>query len=150
MDHWRVRGVADMGGCAVVNTVDQVLRRGLAALLFCSMFVTGLPLQAAEPAQDNGDGSRFVWLVLKRSGMEFDYLPADHFAESPKFRVVEHGLQDTGDVAWWPHFMAIYDPNFPRARELPEDVAIVTAGGPRSLSKLEEELGPATFYRYRK
>jgi hypothetical protein len=101
-------------------------------------------------AEEDADGSRFVWLVLKRSGMEFDYLSADHFAESPKFRPIEHGMQDTGDVAWWPHFMAIYDPNFPRARELPADVAIITAQGPRSLAKLEEDLGPAVFYRYRK
>ena len=46
--------------------------------------------------------------------------------------------------------MAIYDPNFPRARELPPDVAIVTAHGPLSLTKLEEDMGPAVFYRYRK
>jgi hypothetical protein len=130
------------------------LKRGLAALVLA--LLAGIaPAQAAEPnaaypAEENADGSRFVWLVLKRSGMEFDYLPADHFAESPKFKPVEHGLQGAGDVAWWPHFMAIYDPNFPKARELPDDVAIITAQGPRSLARLEEELGPAVFYRYRK
>lgn len=133
---------------------DQMIRGALCALL--AALLAGLaPAQAADPGpayppEENADGSRFVWLVLKRSGMEFDYLPADHFAESPKFRPIEHGLQDTGDVAWWPHFMALYDPNFPKARGLPPDVAIVTAQGPRSLSKLEEELGPAVFYRYRK
>ena len=107
---------------------------------------SGLPFTAEE----NADGARFVWYVLQRSGMEFDYLPADHFPESPNFRVIEHGLQDAGDVAWWPHLMAIYDPNFPKARELPLDVAIVTAKGPLSLSKLEEKMGPAIFYRYGK
>ena len=101
-------------------------------------------------AQENADGARFVWYVLQRSGMEFDYLPADHFPESSSFKVIEHGLQDAGDVAWWPRMMAIYDPNFPKARELPLDVAIVTARGPLSLTKLEEEMGPAVFYRYRK
>ena len=101
-------------------------------------------------AQENADGARFVWYVLQRSGMEFDYLPADHFPESPNFTVIEHGLQDTGDVAWWPRMLAIYDPNFPKARELPPDVAIVTARGALSLTKLEEEMGPAIFYRYRK
>jgi hypothetical protein len=101
-------------------------------------------------AQENADGARFVWYVLQRSGMEFDYLPADHFAESPNFAVIEHGLQNSGDVAWWPRMMAIYDPDFPKARELPLDVAIVTAKGPLSLTKLEEEMGPAIFYRYRK
>jgi hypothetical protein len=101
-------------------------------------------------AQENADGARFVWYVLQRSGMEFDYLPADHFPESPNFTVIEHGLQDTGDVAWWPRMLAIYDPNFPKARELPLDVAIVTARGALSLTKLEEEMGPAIFYRYRK
>ncbi|HWA13118.1 MAG TPA: hypothetical protein VHA15_08495 [Burkholderiales bacterium] len=130
------------------------LKRAAIALLV-GLLAGSSPGWAAEsnppyPAEENADGSRFVWLVLKRSGMEFDYLPADHFAESPRFRPIEHGMQDTGDVAWWPHFMAIYDPNFPRARELPPDVAIITAQGPRSLAKLEEELGPATFYRYRK
>ena len=107
---------------------------------------SGLPFTAEE----NADGARFVWYVLQRSGMEFDYLPADHFPESPSFRVIEHGLQDTGDVAWWPHLMAIYDPNFPKARELPLDVAIVTAKGPLSLTRLEEKMGPAIFYRYGK
>ncbi len=45
--------------------------------------------------------------------------------------------------------MAIYDSNFPKARELPEDVAIVTARGPLSLTNLEQEMGPAIFYRYK-
>lgn len=101
-------------------------------------------------AQENADEARFVWYVLQRSGMEFDYLPAEHFPESPTFTLIEHGLQDTGDVAWWPHMMAIYDPNFPKARELPLDVAIVTERGALSLTKLEEEMGHAVFYRCRK
>lgn len=133
--------------------VDQA-RRAAATLLVGLLAGLG-SVQAAEsnPAsagEDAADGSRFVWQVLTRSGMAFDYLPVDHFSESPKFRPIEHGMQDTGDVAWWPHFMAIYDPNFPRARQLPLDVAIITEQGPRSLARLEEELGPAVFYRYRK
>jgi hypothetical protein len=107
---------------------------------------SGLPFTPEE----NADGARFVWYVLGRSGMKFDYVPAGNFAESPDFTLVEHGLQDAGDVAWWPGMMAIYDPNFPRARELPDDVAIVTAKGPLSLTTLESERGPAVFYRYRK
>ena len=118
----------------------------LALLPLSAIADSGLPFTPEE----NADGARFVWYVLQRSGMEFDYLPADHFPESPTFTVIEHGLQDTGDVAWWPRMMAIYDPNFPKARELPLDVAIVTAGGPLSLTRLEEKMGPATFYRYRK
>ncbi len=119
-------------------------------------FLALLPLSANADsnlpftAQENADGARFVWYVLQRSGMEFDYLPADLFPESSSFKVIEHGLQDAGDVAWWPRMMAIYDPNFPKARELPLDVAIVTAHGPLSLTKLEEQMGPAVFYRYRK
>ena len=118
----------------------------LALLPLSAIADSGLPFTPEE----NADGARFVWYVLQRSSMEFDYLPADHFPESPNFAVIEHGLQDTGDVAWWPRMMAIYDPNFPKARELPLDVAIVTAGGPLSLTRLEEKMGPATFYRYRK
>ena len=100
-------------------------------------------------AEENADGARFVWYVLNRSNMKFDYLPTAHFAESPNFRPVEHGLQQSGDVAWWPQMIAIYDSNFPKARELPADVAIVTAKGPLSLTKLEQEMGPAVFYRYK-
>ena len=118
----------------------------LALLPLSAIADSGLPFTPEE----NADGARFVWYVLQRSSMEFDYLPADHFPESPNFAVIEHGLQDTGDVAWWPRMMAIYDPNFPKARELPLDVAIVTAHGPLSLTKLEEQMGPAVFYRYRK
>jgi hypothetical protein len=119
-------------------------------------FIAFLPLSASADsglpftAEENADGARFVWYVLQRSGMEFDYLPADHFPESPRFRAIEHGLQEAGDVAWWPNLIAIYDPNFPKARELPLDVAIVTAKGPLSLTKLEEKMGPAIFYRYEK
>ncbi len=118
----------------------------LALLPLSAIADSGLPFTPEE----NADGARFVWYVLQRSSMEFDYLPSDHFPESPNFAVIEHGLQDTGDVAWWPRMMAIYDPNFPKARELPLDVAIVTAHGPLSLTKLEERMGPAVFYRYRK
>ena len=118
----------------------------LAVLPLSANADSGLPFTAEE----NADGARFVWYVLQRSGMEFDYLPADHFPESPYFTVIEHGLQDAGDVAWWPQLMAIYDPNFPKARELPLDIALVTAKGPLSLTKLEENMGPAIFYRYGK
>lgn len=126
---------------------NRVKHAAVALLLAC---MTSAQAAESTPADDRADGSRFVWQVLKRSGMEFDYLTVDHFPESPKFHPIEHGLQESADVAWWPHFMAIYDPNFPRARELPLDVAIITESGPRSLAKLEEELGPAVFYRYRK
>lgn len=34
-------------------------------------------------AEENADGARFVWYVLNRSDMKFDYLSADHFSESP-------------------------------------------------------------------
>lgn len=134
---------------------NQVKSRRLARIVLLALVMgisspapgdSGLPFTAEE----NADGAKFVWYVLNRSDMRFDYLPADHFAESPNFRPVEHGLQKSGDVAWWPHMMAIYDSNFPKARELPDDVAIVTAQGPRSLTKLEEEMGPAIFYRYKK
>lgn len=96
-------------------------------------------------AEENADGARFVWYVLNRSDMKFDSLPTEHFAESPNFRTVEHGLQKSGDVVWWPQMMAIYDFNFPKARELPSDVAIVTAKGPLSLTNLEQEMGSAIF-----
>ena len=67
----------------------------LAFLPLCANADSGLPFTAEE----NADGARFVWYVLQRSGMEFEYLPADHFPESPNFAVIEHGVQDTGDVA---------------------------------------------------
>ncbi len=122
-----------------MDHINQV-RRNARALL-AAMFIgfsgmafgdAGLPFTAEE----NADGAKFVWYVLNRSDMKFYYLPADHFTESPNFAPVEHGLQRSGDVAWWPHMMAIYDSNFPKARELPEDVAIVTAKGPLSLTRL--------------
>jgi len=131
------------------NQVKRFARAVLAAMVIgtsCTAFGdSGLPFSAEE----NADGAKFVWYVLNRSDMKFDYLPADHFTESPNFTPVEHGLQRSGDVAWWPHMMAIYDSNFPKARELPEDVAIVTAKGPLSLTRLEEQMGPAVFYRYK-
>ena len=135
MDHFnQVRHIA----CAVLAAT--------AIGVSCPAFSdAGLPFTAEE----NVDGAKFVWYVLNRSDMKFDYLPADHFTESPNFTPVEHGLQRSGDVAWWPHMMAIYDSNFPKARELPEDVAIVTAKGPLSLTALEQQMGPAVFYRHK-
>lgn len=134
---------------AYFHQAGRVLRLCcLLALCWCATAAyadRGLPFTE----QENADGARFVWYVLGRSDMKFDYLPADHFPESPDFTPVEHGLQRSGDVAWWPHLMAIYDATFAQARELPADVAIITAQGPRSLTVLEQEMGPATFYRYR-
>lgn len=129
---------------------SPLLRNWIIAFLVFLPLSTNADSNLPFTAQENADGARFVWYVLQRSGMEFDYLPADDFPESPNFTVIEHGLQDTGDVAWWPRMMAIYDPNFPKARELPLDVAIVTARGALSLTRLEEEMGHAIFYRYRK
>ncbi len=129
---------------------SSILRTWIVACLAFLPLSTNADGNLPFTAEENADGARFVWYVLQRSSMEFEYLPTDHFPESPRFTAIEHGLQDTGDVAWWPHMMAIYDPNFPKARELPLDVAIVTAKGPLSLTKLEEEMGPAVFYRYRK
>jgi len=151
------RIVASPGRCRL--PVQGPFHR-LSRLAFASALLLGLVLLAPHPAsadsnlpftaEENADGARFVWYVLKRSGMAFDYVPAASFQESPSFRPIEHGLQGTGDVAWWPQMMAIYDANFARARELPEDVSLVTASGPRSLKTMEEELGPARFYRYKR
>lgn len=137
-----------------MDHLHQMKCRRIARAFFAAMVIgiscpafgdASLPFSAEE----NADGAKFVWYVLNRSDMKFEYLPADHFAESPNFTPVEHGLQRSGDVAWWPAMMAIYDSNFPRARELPQDVAIITAKGPLSLTRLEQEMGPAVFYRYK-
>ena len=86
------------------------------------------------------DGSRFVWFLLDRAGVPFEYLPAGEFPASPRWEPVPRERRLAGDVAWWKGFVALY-------RGEPPGGEVSTAAGPRRLEDLEAQRGPARFLR---
>lgn len=94
-------------------------------------------------AAQNADGARYVWFVYGKTGSKYSYLPAGRLPASERLRPAPGNVPRTGDVAWWPDFMAIYaGPGAPDAANL------VTAGGRLSLAELERRYGPVKWYRY--
>ena len=97
---------------------------------------------------ENGDGSRFVWVIYSRAGYPFPYTSAGNLPLSPAFRTVPDNLPQAGDVAWWPGFVAIAGAveRDAQSRRLPPPV--FTADGPRSLAELEAKWGKVRWYRF--
>ncbi len=94
-----------------------------------------LPFTRAE----NLDGARFVWFVHKETGFPYAYTPAKDFPPTGEFREIPRDSARTGDVAWWPGFMAIYS-------GLP-DQTLVTAEGALGLDSLALVKGQPRFFR---
>ena len=92
-------------------------------------------------AADDADGARFVWFIYGRTGLEYPYVPAKDLPRSPRFERVPRGKGQAGDVAWWPAFVALYDPSTPNGE-------LMTARGKQSLAKLEAKYGPVTFFQF--
>ena len=90
-------------------------------------------------AEQDADGARFVWFVLNETGFPRPYEPCKDIPKSQYYREVSEPR--TGDIAWWPSFMATYD-----SRQ-PPDSNILAARGFLSLKELESKLGPAKFFR---
>jgi len=85
------------------------------------------------------DSARFVWFVFGKAKQIYDYIPVKDFPEDRQFRVVtarEPAL--SGDIAWWPNFVGIFDK---------ERRAIMTGTAMMPLTTLEKQRGPAHFFR---
>jgi len=94
-----------------------------------------LPFSQAE----NVDGAKFVWYVLGRSGFAYPYIPADSFPTSGEFRRVAPDSARAGDVAWWPHFVAIYSGA--------PDSLLVLVGEQQKITLVMARRGRPEFYR---
>jgi len=90
--------------------------------------------RAVVPRADDGAG--YVWTVFCRSGLTYSYIPASQFPLSPRFEEV--AKPQTGDVAWWPQYVAIY---------VAQNASVITAGGYTQVASLGGS-GPR-FFRMR-
>ena len=52
------------------------------------------------------DGAEYVWRVFCSSGLRYSYIPASQFPTSSRFEEVK--TPQTGDIAWWPEYVAIF------------------------------------------
>lgn len=109
----------------------------------CLHAAAALALTAALPfaEEENRDGARFLWLLLTRADIAYEYMPARDFPASPRWEPVPARRRRSGDVAWWRDFVALYTGRGAGGADLG------TAAGPRRLADLEREKGPARFLR---
>lgn len=89
---------------------------------------------ASTPRTD--DGAEYVWTVFCRSGLTYSYIPASQFPLSPRFEEVDK--PQTGDIAWWPEYVAIY---------VAQNSSVITRGGYSQVASLGGS-GPR-FFRMR-
>lgn len=87
-------------------------------------------------AQRTDDGSEYVWRVFCRSGLTYSFIPASQFPLSPRF--VEVDKPQTGDIAWWPQYVAIY---------VAQNASVISAGGYTRVAELGGE--QPRFFRMR-
>lgn len=94
--------------------MGEVVRKIVLALL--SFTVCAFPAGASLPnpsapirvaaVSRADDGSEYVWRVFCKSGLTYSFIPASQFPLSPRFEEVAQ--PQTGDIAWWPQYVAIY------------------------------------------
>ena len=107
------------------------------------------------PAEDDRDGSQFVWRAFERAGVSYPYVDKTEFErlnrrQDGPFQVVREGRPRPGDVGVGqgsPRVpMMIADPEADRAWDIEADSDAITACGPhRSLNVGD----PATWFRFR-
>lgn len=118
-------------------------------LLAVSMFATlAIPTAAAIPAaqapqmaalsRQHDDGSEYVWRVFCNSGLKYGFIPASQFPNSPRFEEV--ATPQTGDIAWWPEFVAIF---------VAQNQSLITQAGMIKLADLNGDGSHPHFYRMR-
>lgn len=125
------RGV--MAGKAVSALMAFALAMAPAA---ASLPSPGTPTTAFSAPRTTDDGADYVWTVFCRSGLTYSYIPASQFPLSPRFEEV--AKPQTGDIAWWPEYVAIY---------VAQNASVITRGGYTQLASLGAS-GPR-FFRMR-
>lgn len=85
---------------------------------------------------DDRDDAGYVWHVFCNSGLRYTYMPASEFPSSTRFQQVDH--PQTGDIAWWPSFVGIYNGN---------GAQVITATGFYKLADLSAVISAPKYYR---
>lgn len=121
------------------------MRRFLLAATVLTAFV--FPATAAIPSnpapqmaalRQHDDGAEYVWRVFCVSGLRYSYIPASQFPASSRFEQVT--TPQTGDIAWWPEFVAIFNS---------QNSTYITQYGFLKLAELSVEGTQPKYYRMR-
>ena len=132
---------------ALNNTVVGIMmRRFLFALTSVTMIAN--PVLAAIPAtpapqvaslsRRHDDGAEYVWRVFCNSGLKYSFIPASQFPASPRFEEVT--APQTGDIAWWPEYVAIF---------VAQNQSLITQAGLVKLTDLSQDGNRPHFFRMR-
>jgi hypothetical protein len=99
---------------------------------------TGPQAQLASLGRHHDDGSEYVWRVFCNSGLKYSFIPASQFPSSERFEEVT--APQTGDIAWWPEFVAIF---------VAQNQSLITQAGMVKLADLSTDGSHPHFYRMR-
>lgn len=122
------------------------MRRYIFAFATAALTATVAPSIAAIPdaaapqvtsIAQRDDGAEYVWRVFCSSGLRYSYIPASRFPSSPRFEEV--AKPQTGDIAWWPGYVAIF---------VAQNNQLITSRGFVTLADLSSE-GSPRYYRMR-
>ena len=94
--------------------------------------------QVAAVARHHDDGSEYVWRVFCNSGLKYSFLSASQIPTSTRFEEVN--APQTGDIAWWPEFVAIF---------VAQNQSLITQAGMVKLADLSADGARPHFYRMR-
>jgi hypothetical protein len=122
------------------------MRRFLLAVAALATFA--VPVLAAIPAapaaqlaslgRRHDDGAEYIWRVFCNSGLRYGFIPASQFPSSSRFEEV--ATPQTGDIAWWPEFVAIF---------VAPNQSLITQSGMIKLADLSADGSRPHFYRMR-
>lgn len=94
--------------------------------------------QIAAYGRQSDDGSDYVWRVFCNSGLRYGFISASQFPTSARFEEVT--TPQTGDIAWWPEYVAIF---------VAQSQSLITQAGMVKLSDLAGDGAQPHFYRMR-
>jgi hypothetical protein len=94
--------------------------------------------QVASLGRHHDDGSEYVWRVFCNSGLSYSFIPASQFPVSARFEEVNS--PQTGDIAWWPEFVAIF---------VAQNQSLITQAGMIKLADLSADGARPHFFRMR-
>lgn len=117
-------------------TATLLLALLLSSLVFAGQAERRFPFTQAQ----NQDGAKFVWFMFERVNLHYKYVPAEDLPESGNFLKVF--APRTGDVAWWPGFVAIVKV------DEEQQVTYLTAESERAPEDVEDLYGEPVFYRF--
>ncbi len=97
---------------------------------------TAVPQTTSVASRD--DGAEYVWRVFCSSGLRYSYIPASQFPTSSRFEEVT--TPQTGDIAWWPGYVAIF---------VAQSEQLITSQGFVKLAALSSDGSQPRYFRMR-